>query len=241
MVKYDIVFALWSLQSWKTIHSGSAHLSVWYKSIIWGICFPRCSVFVRINVCEAVKTFPLDWWLKSEPSLKILDLKKKKRRKTQWKGTNSSLLTCLTSPCWTHTHCFKNTHHELLLTFQDGGFSAVLQKKWAKDEKKTRLLMMFSPVCDATVCIFVPVLDGKASRLRSASTVTNCSSLASFPTLVILTTRRRWSSAAAASSANEIQFDLTSERFHLQKNSQTEPFMYLCEGKFVIYLNNSHF
>lgn len=39
--------------------------------------------------------------------------------------------------------------------------SWVLQEKNEQNNKKTELLMMFSYVCDATVCIFVPVLEVK--------------------------------------------------------------------------------
>lgn len=43
-------------------------------------------------------------------------------------------------------------------------FFQVYQLNWKNEQnnnKKTELLMMFSYVCDATVCIFVPVLEVK--------------------------------------------------------------------------------
>lgn len=75
--------------------------------------------------------------------------------------------------------------------------------------KKTTELLMFSHVCHAAVCIFVPVLEIKgvtsvfsrhSDRLLKLGLVTDAT--------MILTTRRRWRSAAAATSGNDFKFDL---------------------------------
>lgn len=176
MMKSEIVFALWSLQSWKTISTLQCLVQINYMRCFFPLMFSFCEK-LRINVCETVKTVPPDWWLKSEPSLKTLDLKT--RGKLREKGWN--VTADLPYVTMLDTQTALKTHQELLFTFQDGCFSVFLQKKWAKEEKNWASDDVFSRLwCNSLY--FCASFRRKVSRLRSASTVTNCSSLASFPT-----------------------------------------------------------
>lgn len=127
-------------------------------------------------------------------------------------------------------NCFKKKTYVTFLHFSRRTFfqfSCWILQKNKQNKKKQPELLMFSSVRDATVCIFVPVLE-----IKGVASVLGLHADGRFLFLLkawlrfkthwwFLTTRRRWGSAPTAS----LESGFRSERLHTSRRTKFRQYL----------------